>query len=80
MSWLDRMPLKWLIAGALWLGVAPVFPEPHVIEKLRMLWHGTLVRPIDIFDLALHGVPLLLLPLMVFRLWRGAQRVRAEQQ
>jgi hypothetical protein len=67
MSWLDRFPLLWLTVLALWMAVAPITPEPHLIEKLRMLWQGTLVRPIDIFDLFLHATPLVLLAL---RLWR----------
>lgn len=67
MGWLDRFPLGWLIAVALWLAVAPIVPEPHLVEKLRMLSQGTLTRPLDMFDLALHTVPLVLLAI---RLWR----------
>ena len=74
MTWLDRFPLKWLVVVALWLGVAPILPEPHLIEKIRLLSQGTLTRPIDIFDLLLHTVPLALLAL---RLWRDVQRRRA---
>ncbi|AJE04806.1 hypothetical protein GPICK_04135 [Geobacter pickeringii] len=37
------------------LGVAPFFPEPHIVEKCRMLMAGTLRRPLDIFDLVLHA-------------------------
>jgi hypothetical protein len=73
MTWLDRFPLVWLVVVALWLAVAPVLPEPHLVEKLRMLFQGTLQKPIDIFDLLLHSVPLALLAL---RLWRDAQRRR----
>ncbi len=67
MRWLDRIPLLWLVLVATWLGVAPVVPEPHLIEKLRLLSQGTLTRPLDMFDLALHSLPLCLLAL---RLWR----------
>jgi len=74
MGWLDRFPLVWLVVIALWLAVAPIVPEPHLIEKLRLLSQGTLTRPLDIFDLGLHSVPLVLLAL---RLWRDAQRRRA---
>ena len=73
MTWLDRFPLVWLVVLALWLAVAPGVPEPHLVEKLRMLFQGTLQKPIDIFDLLLHSVPLALLSL---RLWRDAQRRR----
>jgi hypothetical protein len=71
MGWLDRFPLVWLIALALWLAVAPIVPEPHLLEKLRMLSQGLLTRPLDMFDLALHTVPLVLLAL---RLWRLKRR------
>ena len=67
MRWLDRFPLLWLVLLAAWMAVAPISPEPHLVEKLRMLGQGTLTRPLDIFDLALHATPLLLLGL---RLWR----------
>ena len=50
-----------LILGCLTLGLAPFFPEPHILEKLRMLFSGTLQRPIDIFDLLLHAAPFILL-------------------
>lgn len=77
MDWLDRMPLGWLMAIALWLAVAPIQPEPHLIEKWRMLLQGTLSRPIDIFDLLLHTVPLVLL---ATRLARDAQRRRSRDR
>jgi hypothetical protein len=70
MGWLDRFPLALLVVVALWLAVAPIVPEPHLIEKWRMLMQGTLSRPIDIFDLLLHTVPLVLLALRLVRLRR----------
>ena len=50
-----------LIVGCLTLGLAPFFPEPHIVEKLRMLFSGTLHKPIDIFDLLMHAAPFILL-------------------
>jgi len=70
MGWLDRFPPGWLIAIALWLAVAPIVPEPHLIEKLRMLSQGTLTRPLDIFDLLLHSAPLVLLGIRLWRMWQ----------
>jgi len=67
MKWLDRQPLFIFILAALTLGLAPFAPEPHVLEKLKMLAAGTLSRPIDIFDLVLHGLPWVLLGLKLFR-------------
>ena len=55
--------LSWtfLIPAALLLGLAPFLPEPHLLEKLRMLESGQLSRPVDIFDLFMHGAPFLLI-------------------
>lgn len=61
MNFLDQVPWSIAIIGALTLGLAPFFPEPHIWEKLKMLSRGTLVRPIDIFDLLLHSAPWALL-------------------
>jgi len=57
----DRIPLSLLIVLCLTLGLAPFAPEPHLWEKLKMLASGELNKPIDIFDLLLHGTPWLLL-------------------
>ncbi|MDI1239786.1 MAG: hypothetical protein PSV26_20080 [Polaromonas sp.] len=74
MRWLDRIPLVWLVVLALWMAVAPITPEPHLIEKVRMLGQGTLSRPLDIFDLFIHALPSALL---VLRLWRRVTGARA---
>lgn len=70
---LDAIPVIYLILASLTLGLAPFTPEPHIWEKLRMLAGGTLTRPIDIFDLILHGLPwlLLILRLIPARQTRG---------
>ena len=68
MQWLDRLPLSILVLVALTLGLAPFMPEPHVWEKLKMLAAGTLSRPIDIFDLFLHGTPWVVLFLKLVRM------------
>lgn len=67
MAWLDRTPLPLLVLATLLLGLAPFLPEPHLWEKLKMLAAGTLVRPIDIFDLVLHATPAALLILKLVR-------------
>jgi hypothetical protein len=38
------------------------------VEKLRMLVAGQLTRPIDIFDMVLHGTPWLLLAAKLIRM------------
>ena len=71
LRWLDRFPLLWLVLLAAWLAVAPVWPEPHLVEKLRMLWQLTLVKPLDIFDLLMHTTPLVLLAIKLWRMHAG---------
>ncbi|WP_323783220.1 RND transporter [Thalassovita sp.] len=61
MRFLDTLSWPMLIMAAIALGLAPFTPEPHLWEKLKMLAAGDLNRPIDIFDLCLHGFPMLLL-------------------
>ena len=67
MNWIDRQPLLLFIVASLTLGLAPFLPEPHVWQKLKMLAAGTLHKPIDIFDLVLHGTPWVLLMLKLYR-------------
>ncbi|WP_366949758.1 hypothetical protein [Geobacter sp.] len=57
------MDYRLLVPLALVLGLAPYpfAPEPHLVEKSRMLANGTLARPVDIFDLVWHVWPLALL-------------------
>ena len=54
--------LDWplVIILALGLGLAP-FTPPHLYEKLVMLSQGDVLKPIDWFDLVMHGSPWLLL-------------------
>ncbi len=68
MRFLDAVPLSILVIVSLTLGLAPYVPQPHLVEKLLMLISGDLVRPVDIFDLLLHGSPVALLFLKIFRM------------
>jgi len=56
-----KLPVTHLLIASLFLGLAPFVPEPHLVEKLRLLLQGQLQRPLDIFDLGMHGLPVLLL-------------------
>lgn len=67
MNWLDKIPFTTLIIISLMLGLAPFVPEPHLLEKLKMLFDGSLAKPIDIFDLFMHGTPVFLLGLKTIR-------------
>jgi hypothetical protein len=75
MNWLDKIPFTTLLLVSLTLGLAPFAPEPHVWEKLKMLFDGSLARPIDIFDLVLHGTPWVLLGLKSIRLLTKQEKV-----
>lgn len=68
MKWLDKIPLPSLLLVAIVLGLVPFVPEPHLWQKLKMLFAGTLVKPVDIFDLVMHGTPAVL---VVIKLVRG---------
>ncbi len=68
MAWLDHLSLPVCILLALTLGLAPFFPEPHLVEKIRMLFGGRLVRPLDMVDLAFHLAPWLLLAAKLARM------------
>jgi len=65
-----------LIPLALLLGLAPFYPQPHLVEKVGMLLAGTLKRPIDIFDLFWHFWPFALL---VLRILSDLTRKRRQQ-
>ena len=64
---LDKIDWPIAVIAALTLGLAPFTPEPHIWEKLKMLAAGTLVRPIDWFDLVLHAAPWVVLIAKVIR-------------
>lgn len=55
--------------ACLTLGLAP-FNPPHLWEKLTMLFQGRLKKPIDWFDLFLHGAPWAVLILKIAYLFR----------
>lgn len=68
MKFLDRIPLTTILVLGVFLALAPIYPEPHLVQKLRMLVNGSLTKPIDIFDLFLHSSGLILAALKLFRL------------
>ena len=61
LQWIDNLPWSLVLIAAILLGLAPFFPQPHLVEKLRMLADHTLRRPIDIFDLIYHALPMVIL-------------------
>jgi hypothetical protein len=71
MKWLDNISLTLLLPVAVLLALLPFSPEPHLWEKLKMLAAGTLVRPTDIFDLLMHGAPMVLVALKLVSMARS---------
>jgi hypothetical protein len=65
LNFLDKIPYSVLLIFTVFMLLAPFKPMPHVVEKILMLKNGTLHRPIDIFDLFFHLIPLILLILKV---------------
>ena len=63
-NFLDRITWEVAIIASLTLGLAP-FRPPHLWEKLVMLSRGELRRPLDWFDLFLHGAPWVILILKI---------------
>ena len=57
------MWLPLLLCGT--LGLAPFRPEPHLLEKIRMMMRSEPMQAVDVFDLVLHAMPWLLLALVV---------------
>ena len=72
MKWLDHLSLPMVAAAAIFLGLSPFAPEPHLWEKLKLLAAGNLVRPLDMVDLLFHGAPSLLLVLKLLRRRTGS--------
>ena len=58
---LDSIPMPLLAVAGVFMALAPFVPQPHLLEKLKMLAGGRLVKPLDIFDLFFHLIPILLL-------------------
>ena len=67
LTWLDDIPYHIFILFTIVALLAPFWPMPHVMEKLIMLKKGDLRRPIDIFDLFYHLIPLMFLMIRIFR-------------
>ncbi len=72
---IDKIPLLPLTIAAIFMMLAPFVPEPHLLEKIRMLSNGELTKPIDIFDLFWHS---LFVTILLIRLARLKKAENAE--
>ncbi len=67
LKYIDKIPLLPLAVVALFMALAPFTPEPHLLEKSRMLINGELSKPIDIFDLFWHSFLIVILAIRLIR-------------
>lgn len=77
-SFIDRIPVTFFIAICASLGLAPFFPEPHIVQKINMLLEGSLFKPVDIFDMVFHGMPWLLLIIKLSLIVKKSQGQQSE--
>ncbi len=57
------------LIATLTLGLAPFFPEPHFFGKIRWVLGGANgMKPMDWFDLFMHGAPWVWLLIELLRL------------
>ncbi len=68
LKYIDRIPLVTLVIITLVMALAPFVPEPHLLEKSRMLINGELTKGIDIFDLFWHSFLIVILLIRLVRL------------
>jgi hypothetical protein len=71
LRWLDRLPLAPLVVAAVVLGFSPLLPEPHLLQKLGLLFKGQLDKPIDWLDLLMHAS----LPLLLVLKWIRSRQI-----
>ncbi|MCB0258614.1 MAG: hypothetical protein KDH97_20595 [Calditrichaeota bacterium] len=57
-----------IILICLTLGLAPFFPEPHIVGKLRWIWGGAKgMTLLDWGDTLMHGAPWVILLFYLMR-------------
>jgi len=71
MQFIDRLPFSLLLVVTVFMLGAPFVPEPHLIEKMRMLAEGRLTKLLDIFDVFWHLLPAILLTVKIVRRQRN---------
>ena len=67
LKYIDKIPLLPLAVAAIFMLLAPFTPEPHLLEKSRMLIDGELSKAIDIFDLFWHSFLIVVLAIRLVR-------------
>lgn len=70
-QFINKLPTLPIILMGSWMAIAPVFPEPHLVQKFLMAMNGDAFRLIDVFDVLMHGGLGLL---AAVKLWRVVLR------
>lgn len=78
MRLIRELPFSLLIIAAVLMLGAPFHPEPHLVEKARMAMNGTLTRPLDLFDVVWHLLPIALLAWKTI-LWQRERKAENNQ-
>ncbi|GAA6134079.1 hypothetical protein NBRC116188_08680 [Oceaniserpentilla sp. 4NH20-0058] len=62
-GWIVGLPYSLLGILAIFMALAPFQPEPHLVQKFQWLIQGLSFKPIDVFDVLWHMLPVLLMAL-----------------
>lgn len=65
-SLITSIPWSIIIILCLTVGLAPFSPEPHLLEKIRLIFLGQLHSLVDIFDFFFHLSPFVLFIIKTF--------------
>ncbi|MDQ6983638.1 MAG: hypothetical protein Q9M44_02875 [Ghiorsea sp.] len=60
-NFIVNIPYWLLVVMAIFLALSPFQPEPHLVQKFDMLMAGNLTKPLDLFDVLWHLLPVGLL-------------------
>jgi len=60
-NFIKSLPYPILIIMSIFMALAPFQPEPHLVQKFTMLMAGNLTKPLDMFDVLWHLLPIILL-------------------
>ncbi|NVK38247.1 MAG: hypothetical protein HWE18_10000 [Gammaproteobacteria bacterium] len=63
---LESIPYPLLLVMSVFMLIAPIQPEPHLVQKFHWLVKGLPFKAIDVFDVFWHLLPLFLLGLKFF--------------
>ena len=65
-SWIVELPYGLLIVMAIFMAIAPIQPEPHLVQKFQWLMNGSPFKFIDVFDVLWHLLPVILIGLKYY--------------